>query len=65
LFRPPLTALSGSFAPAFYRAANLWCPGDRRWMVVTEIDCWTTSSGGPTPGCRSISPFPGLEAGTG
>jgi hypothetical protein len=41
MFRSPLPALSGSFDPAFYRAANLWYPRDRRWMVVTEIDFWT------------------------
>lgn len=47
LFRGPLVAAS-SFAPdGWYTSPNLWWPDDRAWIVVTEVDGYSTYLGGP------------------
>ncbi|MGQ0574583.1 MAG: hypothetical protein ACT4RN_10320 [Pseudonocardia sp.] len=46
-FRSPVSALADSIDAVDHQSANLWFPDDRRWLLVTDIDHWSTFIGGP------------------
>ena len=47
LLRGPLeSAATFVFDDGHFQSPNLWWPDDRRWVLATEIDDWTTYVGG-------------------
>jgi hypothetical protein len=49
LFRGPLDAACGFEPSGWYASPNLWWPDDRAWIVLTEVDGYSTYIGGSRP----------------
>src|SRR5439155_21908060 len=62
LFRGPIEATC-AFEPAdWYVPPNLWWPEDRSWMVVTEVDGYSTYVGASRPVVEDIVDASEIEA---
>jgi hypothetical protein len=62
LFRGPLDAAC-AFEPAgWYDSPNLWWPDDRSWIVVTEVDGYSTYVGASQSAIQDILGSPDLES---
>jgi hypothetical protein len=62
LFHGPLDAAC-TFAPSgSYTTPNLWWPDDRAWIVITEIDGFSTYVGGSRPAIQDVLHSPDVEA---
>jgi hypothetical protein len=62
LFRGPLDAAS-SFEPGgWYTSPNLWWPEDRAWIVVTEVDGYSTYVGATSAAVEDVLASPDIEA---
>lgn len=48
-FRGPLDAACGFEPSGWYASPNLWWPDDRAWIVLTEVDGYSTYVGGSRP----------------
>jgi hypothetical protein len=55
LFRAPLNTLDASVDDWDYHCANLWLAVDRRWVVTTDIDSWSTLVGSSEEAARKLS----------
>jgi hypothetical protein len=62
LFRGPLAAAC-SFEPGgWYTSPNLFWPDDRAWIVVTEVDGYSTYVGATSAAVDDVVAAPGIEA---
>jgi hypothetical protein len=61
LFRAPLDKVDTSVDEAGYQCANLWVPADRRWVLVTDIDSWSTLVGAAEAVIRELSALDDVE----
>jgi hypothetical protein len=62
LFRGPLDAAC-SFEPGgSYTSPNLWWPDDRAWIVVTEVDGYSTYVGATSTAIEDVVASPDIEA---
>lgn len=62
LFRTPLHVLSRSVDEVDHQSANLWYPGDHRWLLVTDVDHWSTFVGGSRDLAGKLLGASGIEA---
>lgn len=62
LFTGPLDVACGFEPSGSYLSPNLWWPDDRSWIVVTEIDGYSTYVGGSRAAIDEIVTSPDVEA---
>jgi hypothetical protein len=61
LFRGPIDTVTGLAIEGWSQSPNYWWPGDRAWIVVSEIDAPFTYVGGSTALAQALLAEPGLE----
>ena len=62
LFRGPLDAACTFEPGGWYTSPNLWWPEDRAWIVITEIDGFSTYVGGNRGPVGDVLASPDVEA---
>jgi hypothetical protein len=62
LFRGPLDAASGFEPGGWYTSPNLWWPEDRAWIVITEVDGFSSYVGASRVALGDILALSDLEA---
>jgi hypothetical protein len=62
LFRGPLEAACRFQPGDCYTSPNVWWPDDRSWIVITEVDGFSTYIGGSQKAIRGVITSPELEA---
>jgi hypothetical protein len=62
LFRGPLDAASAFEVAHWYLSPNIWWPDDRAWIVVTEVDGYSTYLGGTHAAIEDVLASTDLEA---
>jgi hypothetical protein len=62
LFRGRLDAACTFEPSGWYTSPNLWWPDDRAWIVVTEIDGFSTYVGGSRAMLQDVLASPDMEA---
>jgi hypothetical protein len=62
LLRGPLVAAFGFEPAGWYVSPNIWWPDDRSWVVVTEIDDFSTYVGGARAAIEDVVASSELEA---
>lgn len=62
LFRGPLDAACTFEPSGSYTSPNLWWPHDRAWIVITEIDGFSTYVGGSRAAIQDVLASPDVEA---
>ncbi len=61
LFRAPLAAATQSIDDVDYQTANLWWPTDEAWLLITDVDHWSTLVGGPEALATELVNTPDIE----
>jgi hypothetical protein len=62
LFRGPLEAACAFEPSGWYTSPNLWWPDDRAWIVVTEVDGYSTYVGGSRTAIEDVLASTDVEA---
>ena len=62
LLRGPLGAACAFEPDGWYLSPNLWWPDDRSWIVVTEVDGYSSYVGGSRDAVGAVVDAPELEA---
>ncbi len=62
LFRGPLEAACAFEPSGWYTSPNLWWPDDRAWIVVTEVDGYSTYVGGGHTAIEDVLASTDVEA---
>jgi len=61
LFRGPLAAACGFEVDGWYIGPNLWWPDDHAWIVITEIDGYSSYAGGRRGAIDALLVDPEIE----